>query len=56
MPHHVLRTNTGLNTLPFITLKVSPTKSGVIIERRDHVLMGVLDWVSFALTILSIKC
>src|SRR6185503_17663541 len=49
-------TNTGLNTLPLCTLNVRPTKSGVIIERRDHVLIGVLDFVSFAFTILSSKC
>jgi len=29
-------TNTGLNTFPLCTLKVSPTKSGVITERRDR--------------------
>ncbi len=30
--------------------KVSPTKSGVIIERRDQVLMGCLraDWFIFS--------
>jgi len=27
----------------------------VIIERRDHVLIGAFDFVSFAFTILSIK-
>src|SRR5262249_31043850 len=46
-------TNTGLNTLPLCTLNVRPTKSGVIIDRRDHVLIGVLDFVSFAFWILS---
>ena len=39
-------TNTGLNTLPLCTLNVSPTKSGVIIDRRDQVLIGFLDFVS----------
>ena len=34
-------TNTALKTLPLCTLSVRPTKSGVIIERRDHVLIGV---------------
>src|SRR2546423_13383848 len=48
-------TNTGLKILPLCTLNVRPTKSGVIIERRDQVLIGVLDLVSLALTILSIK-
>src|SRR5689334_12489912 len=46
-------TKTGLNTLPLWTLKVSPTKSGVIIERRDHVLIGALDLMSLAFWILS---
>src|SRR5882762_3858097 len=46
-------TNTGLNTFPLCTLKVSPTKSGVIMDRRDQVLIGVLDLVSFAFWILS---
>src|SRR6267378_826215 len=48
-------TNTGLKILPLCTVKVRPTKSGVIIERRDQVLIGVLDFVSLALTIFSIK-
>src|SRR5438270_13911767 len=46
-------TNTGLKTLPLCTLKVRPTKSGVIIERRDQVLIGALDLVSFAFWIFS---
>ena len=48
-------TNTGLNILPLCTLKVRPTKSGVIIERRDQVLIGVLDLASFAFMIFSSK-
>src|SRR5438876_6987545 len=48
-------TNTALKILPLCTLKVMPTKSGVIIERRDQVLIGVLDLVSLALTIFSCK-
>src|SRR5207245_8041436 len=48
-------TNTGLNTLPLWTVKVMPTKSGVIIERRDQVLIGVLDLASFAFRIFSIR-
>src|SRR6266404_2281467 len=48
-------TNTGLKILPLCTLKVRPTKSGVIIERRDQVLMGVLDLVSLAFWIFSCK-
>src|SRR5262249_49662455 len=46
-------TNTGLNTFPLCTLKVSPTKSGVIIDRRDQVLIGALDLVSLAFWIFS---
>src|SRR5215471_9710030 len=49
-------TNTGLKILPLCTLKVRPTKSGVIIERRDQVLIGVLDFASFAFWIFSIRC
>src|SRR5213594_2940934 len=48
-------TNTGLNILPLWTLNVRPTKSGVIIERRDQVLIGCLDLVSLAFTIFSIR-
>src|SRR5208283_3742440 len=33
-------TNTELKTFPLCTRKVCPTKSGVIIERRDQVLIG----------------
>src|SRR5712692_8245941 len=49
-------TDTGLKILPLWTLKVRPTKSGVIIERRDQDLIGVLDLASFALAIFSIRC
>ena len=36
----------GRNVFPLWMEKVSPTKSGVIIERRDQVLIGCLrdDW------------
>ena len=34
-------TNTGLKILPLWTLNVRPTNSGVIVERRDQVLIGV---------------
>src|SRR5215467_16163205 len=49
-------TNTGLKIFPLCTLKVRPTKSGVIIDRRDQVLIGVLDFASFAFWIFSIRC
>src|SRR5579859_7218715 len=48
-------TNTGLKTLPLWTLNVRPTKSGVIIERRDQVLIGALDLASLAFWIFSSK-
>src|ERR1700722_976168 len=35
-------TNTELKILPLCTRKVCPTKSGVIIDRRDQVLIGLL--------------
>src|ERR1051326_2354582 len=49
-------TNTGAKILPLCTLKVIPTKSGVIIERLDQVLIGALDLVSFAFWIFSCRC
>src|SRR6185436_2289663 len=49
-------TNTGLNTLPLWTLNVRPTNSGVIIDRRDQVLIGTFEPLALALSILSIKC
>src|ERR1700730_4054123 len=36
-------TNTELKILPLCTRKVCPTKSGVIIERRDHVFIGFFE-------------
>src|SRR5581483_10438186 len=48
-------TNTGLNTLPLCTLNVCPTNSGVIIERRDHVLIGFFEPVAFSFVIFSSK-
>ena len=48
-------TNTALKILPLCTLNVRPTKSGVIIERRDQVLIGVLDWLALAFEIFSSK-
>src|SRR5947207_1665978 len=34
-------TNTGLKIFPLCTVNVKPTKSGVMVERRDQVLIGV---------------
>ena len=36
-------TKTPMNDLPLCTLNVCPTKSGVIVERRDQVLIGFFD-------------
>ena len=36
-------TYTGMNSLPLCTWKVSPTMSGVIIERRDQVLITCFE-------------
>lgn len=49
-------TNTGLKMRPLCTLKVCPTKSGVIIERLDQVLIGRFKSAAFNLLILSNKC
>src|ERR1039458_2938885 len=49
-------TNTGWKILPLCTAKFSPTKSGVIMERRDQVLMGDSDLAALASSILTIKC
>ena len=38
-------TKTGMKVFPLCTLKVWPTKSGVIVLRRDHVLIGFLPAV-----------
>src|ERR1017187_1713810 len=46
-------TNTGLKILPLWTVNVRPMKSGVMVERRDHVLMGVFWFDAFAFWILS---
>src|SRR5205809_818834 len=39
-------TKTGTNLRPLWTAKVRPTASGVIVLRRDHVLMTFFDWVA----------
>src|SRR3954471_22195238 len=49
-------TKTGLNTFPLCTAKVRPTNSGVIIERRDQVLIGTFEPVALAASIFSTKC
>src|ERR1700744_2268505 len=41
-------TNTGLKTFPLWTVNVKPTNSGVIVERRDQVLIGVFWFAAFA--------
>src|SRR5215469_1674834 len=46
-------TNTELKTLPLCTRKVCPTKSGVIIDRRDQVLIGLLALPPLIFSIFS---
>src|SRR5262249_35415555 len=49
-------TNTGTNLRPLCTVSVRPTASGVMVERRDHVLMGVLDLFACAVSIFAPRC
>src|SRR5437016_4272299 len=49
-------TNTGTNFLPLCTANVSPTASGAIVERRDHVRMTFLLLVAMASLIFSMRC
>src|SRR6266478_3008759 len=49
-------TKTELNVFPLCTKNVWPTKSGVTIERRDHVLIGFFPPELFALSIFSRRC
>src|SRR5436309_12633992 len=46
-------TKTELNVFPLCTKNVWPTKSGVTIERRDHVLIGFFTPELFILSIFS---
>src|SRR5205823_14243482 len=46
-------TKTELNVFPLCTKNVWPTKSGVTIERRDHVLIGFFTPELFLLSIFS---
>src|SRR5690349_2406958 len=46
-------TKTELKILPLCTRKVCPTKSGVIIERRDQVLIGFLETPELIFSTLS---
>src|SRR3989338_11245687 len=41
-------TKTGINFRPLWTANVNPTKSGVTVDRRDHVLITFLLFVSLA--------
>ena len=49
-------TNTDWKIFPLCTRNVCPTKSGVTIERRDHVLIGFLAFELFILSIFSRRC
>src|SRR5208337_4326849 len=44
---------TGMNFLPLCTARVRPIKSGVMVERRDQVLITRRSWVSRALCTLA---
>jgi hypothetical protein len=46
-------TKTELKILPLCTRKVFPTKSGVIIDRRDHVFIGFLEAPVLIVSIFS---
>jgi|SRR4030095_8058986 hypothetical protein len=47
---------TELNVFPLCTKNVWPTKSGVTIERRDHVLIGFFAPELLILSIFSRRC
>src|SRR5438105_10195104 len=49
-------TKTELNVFPLCTKNVWPTKSGVTIERRDHVLIAFFALELFILSIFSRRC
>lgn len=46
-------TKVGINVLPLWTWKVCPTKSGVMVDFRDHVLIGFFIPLLFKLSIFS---
>ena len=48
-------TNTGRNFRPLCTEKVRPTISGMMVERRDQVLMIFLDFCRCMSTTLAIR-
>jgi len=56
MTDHVLGNENGIKRLPLCTKNVWPTKSGVTIERRDHVLIGFFTPELFILSIFSRRC
>src|SRR5580658_6073534 len=49
-------TNTGTNFRPLWTANVRPTASGVMVLRRDHVLMTFLLCAACAAAIFSARC
>src|SRR5881392_424398 len=49
-------TYTGMCCLPLCTAMVRPTKSGRIVERRDHVLIGRLSLEACADSTLCNRC
>src|SRR5207253_11379046 len=49
-------TYTGMCCLPLCTAIVRPTKSGMIVERRDQVLIGRLSFAACAASTFCIRC
>src|SRR5205814_5021456 len=49
-------TNTGRNLRPLCTAKVSPTMSGMIVERRDQVLITFFDFCRCMSATLAVRC
>ena len=46
-------TYTGMNFLPLWTARVNPMNSGVMVDRRDQVLITRRSWLSRALYTLA---
>jgi hypothetical protein len=49
-------TYTGMNFFPLCTARVCPTKSGLMVDRRDQVLMTFFCREAFSASIYSMRC
>src|ERR1700686_764850 len=49
-------TNTGMNLRPLCTAKVWPTRSGMMVERRDHVFTTFFALVRFISSTFLVRC